>query len=255
MFGFLIKKAFFDMWDNMFRVVILNLGYILVAGAFVGVMELAASATPYLLLGLIPCLALLFVYSGAASHMAREISDYGTPGFRDFWGYVRKTAPTSLLLAGIVGLHIFILSYVFYGGLQSQLGLVALAFIFWISLMWGLACLYFFPIQSRMDTDIRKIIRKMLLLFFDNTVFTIGLGLGALVVLVVSAFTAFLLPGIATILVWLNVGLKLRLYKYDYLEQHPEANRRKIPWDALLIDDRERVGKRTLRGMIFPWKE
>ena len=49
--------------------------------------------------------------------------------------------------------------------------------------------------------------------------------------------------------------MKLRLYKYDYLEENPDAKRNDIPWDALLIDERERVGKRTLRGMIFPWKE
>jgi uncharacterized membrane protein YesL len=257
MFGFLIKKAFFDMWDNMFRVVILNLGYILCAGAFVLVLELASATTPIALLGLLPCLALLFVYTGGASHVARDISDYGTPGFREFWTYVKKTAPSSLIFSGIVALHLFVLSYVFpfYGGLRNQLGFFALAFIFWISLMWGTACLFFFPVQARLDTSIRKIIRKMLLLFFDNTLFAFGLGIGALAVFVVSGFTAFLLPGIASILVWLNVALKVRLYKYDYLEQHPEANRRKIPWDALLIDDRERVGKRTLRGLIFPWKE
>jgi hypothetical protein len=44
------------------------------------------------------------------------------------------------------------------------------------------------------------------------------------------------------------------MYKYDYLEKNP-GDRRRIPWDALLVEDRERVGKRTLKGMIFPWKE
>jgi hypothetical protein len=29
----------------------------------------------------------------------------------------------------------------------------------------------------------------------------------------------------------------------------------RVPWDALLAEDREQVGVRTLRGMIFPWKE
>ncbi len=29
MFGFLIKKTFFDMWDNMFRVIILNLAFLI----------------------------------------------------------------------------------------------------------------------------------------------------------------------------------------------------------------------------------
>ena len=28
MFGFLVKKWFFDMWDNLYRIVILNLGFL-----------------------------------------------------------------------------------------------------------------------------------------------------------------------------------------------------------------------------------
>lgn len=257
MFGFLIKKTFFDMWDNLFRVVLMNLGYIICASGIIFLPGLLISITPLSVAVLVLCLVVLFVYTGGASHVARDITDYGSPGFRDFWNYVKKTALSSVLFSLIAAVHVFVLSYVFpfYGGMKSLVGPLALAFIFWISLLWGLACMHFFPIQSRLDTDIRKIIRKMLLLFFDNTLFSLGLALGVLVILVVSGFTAFLLPGIATILIWLNVALRLRLYKYDYLEKHPDANRRKIPWDALLIDDRERVGKRTLRGMIFPWKE
>jgi len=94
----------------------------------------------------------------------------------------------------------------------------------------------------------------MFLLLLDNPLFTVGLLIGSLVVFVLSAFTAFLLPGLATILLWWNVALKLRLYKYDHLEKHPD-DRRHIPWDGLLAEDRDRVGKRTLKGMIFPWKE
>ena len=28
MFGFLVKKTFFDLWDNMFRIIIMNVGFI-----------------------------------------------------------------------------------------------------------------------------------------------------------------------------------------------------------------------------------
>lgn len=261
MFGFLIKKAFFDMWDNLFRVVIMNLGYILVASGLVFLPSLFPSSAeklnPLSIAVFLACMVVLFVYTGGVSRVARDIADYGTPGFKDFWEHVKQTAPSSVLFALIVAAHVFILTTVFpfYSAMKSILGFLAMAFIFWVSLLWLLACVHFFPVQSRLNTDIRKVVRKQLLLFFDNTIFSIGLALGAVLILVLSGFTAFLLPGIATILVWLNVGLKLRMYKYDYLEQHPEADRKKIPWDALLIDDRERVGKRTLRGMIFPWKE
>lgn len=45
MFGFLIKKTFFDMWDNMFRIILLNL-------AFIGVLGLVA--LPSLVSGEVP---------------------------------------------------------------------------------------------------------------------------------------------------------------------------------------------------------
>jgi hypothetical protein len=123
-----------------------------------------------------------------------------------------------------------------------------------VLIFWILAFQYFFSIQARLDKKFSKILKKMFLLLLDNPLFTIGLLIGTLVTFAVSVFTAFLLPGITSIFLWWNVALKLRLYKYDYLEKNPEA-RRNIPWDALLTEDRERVGKRTLKGMIFPWKE
>jgi hypothetical protein len=75
------------------------------------------------------------------------------------------------------------------------------------------------------------------------------------ITLVLSVFTAGLLPGLAGIALSADVALRLRLFKYDWLEANPEANRRKVPWDDLLEEDRELVGTRTFKGMFFPWKE
>jgi hypothetical protein len=76
-----------------------------------------------------------------------------------------------------------------------------------------------------------------------------------LVVLVLSGFAAFLFPGPAGLLLFLDEGLRLRLIKYDWLEANPDADRRNVPWDTLLIDEREKTGSRSLRGLIFPWKD
>jgi hypothetical protein len=71
----------------------------------------------------------------------------------------------------------------------------------------------------------------------------------------VSFFTALLIPGITVVLLAHQVALKLRLYKYDYLEANTEVNRKNIPWAELLYDEKEKIGTRTIKGMIFPWKE
>ena len=57
------------------------------------------------------------------------------------------------------------------------------------------------------------------------------------------------------LLLWYNVALKLRMYKYEYLEKNPNAKRKDIPWETLLAEEKEYLGKRTLKGFIFPWKD
>ena len=257
MFGFLIKKTFFDMWDNMFRILLMNLGYILVLAIFFLLAPVFLSVPALFFATIVLGIAVAAVYTGVVSRMCAEIADYKQPGFSDIPRFLRESIGSSLFLAAALGVYVFVVSVAvpFYGGLKSLVGALAVALLFWVTVGWLLASQYFFPIQSRLDRKFRKIFRKIFLVFFDNPLFTIGLLVCALIVFVASVFTALLLPGISTILLLWNAAFKLRLYKYDWIEQNPGANRKAVPWDALLVEDRERVGKRTLKGMIFPWKE
>ena len=58
---------------------------------------------------------------------------------------------------------------------------------------------------------------------------------------------------------WWEKNAPDRLYKYDYLEEHPELTtkkeRRHIPWEELIYEDRETLGPRKLKSFIFPWKD
>jgi hypothetical protein len=257
MFGFLIKKSFFDMWDNLIRIVILNLGFMVpLAGLAYALDSFVSGQFVLAWILLVPSLTVLFVYSGVVSSMTSKIADYDKPEFSDFLPILKATYPTSLLFALVNCLLVILFGVAFqvYGQIQSFVGPLASSFLFWVLIFWLLAFQYFFSIQARLDRKFGKIIKKMFLLLLDNPLFTLGLLIGTILVAAISVFTALLLPGIASVFLWWNVALKLRLYKYDYLEENPES-RRSIPWDALLTEDRERVGKRTLKGMIFPWKE
>ena len=170
---------------------------------------------------------------------------------------MRESLASSLLFALAIGIYGIVVwnAFRFYGGMKSIVGPLAVALLFWVTIARDTCRAVLLPHPVPLDRKFRKITRKSFLVFFDNPGFSIGLSICALIVLVGSMFIALLLPGIATILLWWNVAFKLRLYKYDWLEQNPGQNRRRVPWDALLVEDRERVGKRTLRGMIFPWRE
>lgn len=255
---FMVKKAFFDMWDHFLAVVIMNLGFIVLLTVPLLLPSVLVELSVFAAIGSQIVGGLLsFVYAGAISMATRDIANYERPEFRKVYEYLKETWKSSLVLGLIWAAIVLVLviGVPVYANMGNLLGLAAIVFLFWAVVIWTLASQFFFPIRAQLDTKIGKIIRKSFIIFFDNTVFALIVGIGSLVVTAGSVFTALLIPGLTGLLIWHQVALKLRLMKYDYLEENPEANRKKIPWDALLIDEKERVGKRTLRGMIFPWKE
>ncbi|MDR3167195.1 MAG: hypothetical protein LBT93_04555 [Treponema sp.] len=257
MIGFLIKKTFFDMWDNLFRVALINLGFILSIAIPVFIPGFLESVPPLAIgvvfIGLLWC----FVYLAAAALSLKTVSDYGSFGFGDFFRNIKIVWPVGLLM----GLFVFIIwilvtvAIPFYLSMQSILGLLLAAVIFWTMVVAVLSFQFLLSVRARLDTKINKIIKKCFLFFFDNPGLCIFSFIHNVVILGISMFLAFLFPGPAGVLLYLDEALRLRLLKYDWLEENPGENRRKVPWDALLIDDRERTGTRSLKSFIFPWKD
>jgi hypothetical protein len=61
----------------------------------------------------------------------------------------------------------------------------------------------------------------------------------------------FLFPEPASVLLYLDEALHLRLLKYDWLEVNADANRHKILWELLLIEEREKPEPDRLRVLYF----
>ena len=260
MIGFLIKKNFFDLWDNMFRVILLNLGFIASLAIpifFPGIIPVPALSVAVFAAGLIWCC----IYLAAAALCVKAISDYGAFNFADFWKNLKAGWPAGLAISA-AGLIIFIMIKIiipFYLNMNSIIGLLLAAVIFWTLALALISFQFFFAIRARLDTKLTKIIKKCFIIFFDNPGFAIFTLLYTIVTLILSLLLAFLLPGPAGILLFLDEALRLRLLKYDWLEATPDAGvsrkRRIIPWDALLIEEREKTGTRSFRSFIFPWKD
>jgi hypothetical protein len=257
MIGFLIKKTFFDLWDHLFIMVFVNLGFLASAALPILVPPLlefnAILSFGVLLIGLI----WFFIYLVTASRCLRKISDYGSFGFSDFFQSVKPSIPAGLVMGLIVFILILLITIVipFYLSLDSIAGVFFSALIFW-TLVIGILSLQFYSAASvRLDNNVFKALKKCFLFFFDNTGFSIFSLVHNLALFALSVFLAFLLPGPAGILLYTDEAVRLRLMKYDWLEANPSANRRQIPWDALLIDEREKTGSRSFKNFIFPWKD
>jgi hypothetical protein len=260
MIGFLIKKTFFDLWDNLFRVALLNLGFIISLAIPVFLPSLLSNSILTLVI-LIAGILWCSVYLAAAALSVKALSDYGGFGFGDFAKNLKAAWPAGLCMgAAILVLWAMVTIIIpFYLSINSIIGLLLGAVIFWTLVLALLSLQFFFAIRARLDSKLIKVFKKCFIIFFDNPGFALFCLLHNVVVLVISALLAFLFPGPAGILLYIDEALRLRLLKYDWLEANPEpgpqSRRRKIPWDAILIEEREKTGTRSLKSFIFPWKD
>jgi hypothetical protein len=220
-----------------------------------------------------------FIYLSSTAISIKKISDYGVFNFADFATNLKKGWLAGIIM-GLAAFLFFVMIKViipFYLDMGSIVGLLLAGLLFWTLVLTVISFQFFFAIRARLDTKPLKIIKKCFIIFFDNPGFSIFSALYTLSTLILSIIIFFfiphltglllfllLLPGPAGLLLFLDEGLRLRLMKYDWLEANPPASdspsllrkaRRQIPWDALLIEERERTGTRTLRNLIFPWKD
>lgn len=259
MFLFLIKKSFFDAWDNLAALIAVNLGIfiVLMAGVWpmLGILEGGSPIGFAILIILIP---MLFIAAATGSSILSGVADYKSAAFTDVPGAFRESWAQGLFLSLLATAFFTLSSFgiTYYSSLGTLLGLAAMALLFWISLGVYLILLWFFPVRNRLEGNFGKLLRKSALIMLDNLWLSLFSGLIMVPLqMVLWALTAFGGFGPAGIQLYLNDALRLLMFKYDWLEENPDAKRRDVPWFELLIDEKERVGKRTLKGMIFPWKE
>jgi hypothetical protein len=257
MIRFFIHKAFFDGWDNLFKLAALNVGFLLVSGVFILGPDLAGAPLPLILTGFLLTLAASGIWWAACVQALSKVADYQEVGIQEFRRALREGLVPGLQFSAMAAALVVILAvaFPFYLGRGDALSIVALGIIFWSALGAMLTLQYYLPLRARLGGGFRRNLRKSFYLMMDNPLFSLFLLVYNTLVLIISMFLAFLVPGPAALALNLDVAVKLRLYKYDWLEANPDSRDKKIPWFELLVEDKERVGKRTLKGMIFPWKD
>jgi len=261
MIGFLIKKTFYDLWDNLFKIVVLNLGFFACSAIPIFLPRLGALFVESVVLEITLTVFGVFcctVYLSAAAHTIKPISDYGTFTFKEFIQSFKNVWPAGLVMGFVVILLFLVITVIipFYLSMDPPVaGLALAAVIFWTAVFTVLSFQFLFTVAARLSPNLVKAVKKCLLIAFDNTALSFFLIINNIIAIVISVFFAFMFPGPVGALLYLDEALRLRLLKYDWLEANPGENRRKIPWDALLIDERERTGTRTFKNFIFPWKD
>ena len=262
MYGFIIKKNFCDGWDNLFSMIVANV-CMLFAGA--GLVLLNAYLSINILVQLLLYIfsfsvmsILMFAYGEVAAKIANFNGVHVVDFFKAIPGAIKDGIFFGILNAVITWVSTIAISYYFFQT-KSMIGLFFGAMICWIDIFVILAFQWFIPIRSLMHNNFKKCLKKCFLIFFDNKGFTILTALYNLVLIVFSVVLLGFAPSFAGLIIANTNALRIRLYKYDYLEEHPEletrAEQKQIPWEELIYDDREALGPRKFKSFIFPWKD
>ena len=261
MIGFFLKKNFFDGWDNFLALTLFNIGFMLIVSLFFGLAYVLSAVPVFPVLILFICILLIGTLLLVVSNLMSRIADYKSFSFKEIGEEIKRTWRHGVLFALIetVCWAIAGVAVPYYFAFQNFVGLFLGVSVVWIFVVIQLSLLWFFPIRSRLESNFRKCLKKCFIVFFDNTGFTLFMLLYSVILIVLTPFLAFLAPGFSGLLLAWNNAFRLRLYKYDWMEQHPEipirTARKQIPWSELLMEDRETVGTRTIRNFIFPWKD
>lgn len=272
MYGFLLKKNFCDGWDNLLSVVLVNVMFLI---SMVGIVMLSSFITTHLgdnttdavfyliqtgilMLGIF----IIMVFALAYGELAVKIANFEAARFIDFFkkipGVLADAALFAVMLTVIIFLSVYSITF-YVIQQQSIISLFIGALIFWIDIFVLLALQWFVPIRCTFHNKFGKCIKKCFIIFMDNTGFSIITALYNLLLLALSVLPIGFFPSVAGIAIAKQNAFRIRLYKYDYLEQHPELKtpreRRQIPWEELIFEDRETLGPRKLRSFLFPWKD
>ena len=256
--GFFIKKAFFDGWDNLIGMVLFNIGYLAIAMAFFyGFVEMGSISPMLSYLVLAVLLLLLSILMGGTAAVTKNYSDYSREAWAAFKEGVRRNIRHSLFFALLLILAVLnvILIIPFYLSYANAFGILISVILLWIELILLLCLPYYFPLMNHLPADRPlKTAKKCFIIVGDNFGFTIFFFLYNIVCAAMSVFTMGIIPGITGMQLAAEDAIRLMMMKYDYLEENADADRRHIPWDDLLYEEREKLGPRTIKNMIFPWK-
>jgi len=258
MFRYAVKKAFFDLWDNLGFAFGVNLLFTMgtLGVALLGRFTLPLGNAAFLLFFPLPVL-FASVAAGVVTFWARDAMTEGQAHFSSFFSHLASSWRPSLFFGSawlVLGVG-QILGVPFYSQVNSLMGTIFGIFMIWFFFFGVGMSLYFPGLNAQVEPHVGKLLRKSFLMFVAHPWSSLVTFLVLLLLVAVSIFTLGFFPGIFGIAVWLQVTFRFLLAKYDWLEKEPDADRKKVPWSVILADDMDRVGHRSFRSLFFPWKD
>ncbi len=258
MIGFFIKKAFFDAWDNLIGLVLSNLGYLVVVMLFTLGMQYLSGSTLLFFFVIIIAMILFSFHSVGIANITKNYSDYKRLGFEGYKEGIKLFTSHAWFYAliNIVMLSLAFLVMPFYLTMGNTIGFILGIITFWMLLTLILAMQFYLPLMSRFTGDKPfKTFKKCFIISIGNLSTTIFLLIFNIIQLALTVLTAGLLFSMTGITLASQDAFKLLLLKLDWLDENPEEDYKHVDWEDILFEERENVGHRSIKNMIFPWRD
>lgn len=243
---FLLRKTWILTWDNIGMVLLVNVSFTLLGALILivarSVTDSYAGLAVVLSAGTVP----LTWYLRSVHLFMRQLVSFGTADARFFFRCL-KSALRKIAVPGIFFFFyalFLLIGLPFYLSTRSFGGYLGAAIIFWIYVVTFPAVIMLLPLLTGGKGEpmaLLTAIKKSLRLLFTEPKTMIVLASNAAGFFVISVFTGFFLPGIASVVMLTESAGML-------LANDPGLRLERI------AGEEERMGKRSLKGFIFPWK-
>ncbi|MBQ0072167.1 MAG: hypothetical protein KBS81_10010, partial [Spirochaetales bacterium] len=202
-------------------------------------------------------LFLFCVLLGGTAEVVKNWSNYQSETWNPFRKGILRNIRHSLLFFLVV-MALIAMAFIaipFYISMGNIFGMLVAVLLFWVEFLTIVALSYYYPLMNLLPgDDSLKTLKKCFLILFDNLGFSILLFAHNLLDLGLSIFTMGIMPGVCGLMLGTMDAGKLLMKKYDWQEENPGRSKSDMDWDELLFEEKENLGPRTLKNMIFPWK-
>lgn len=258
MFRFQIKKSFFDGWDNFLSLFLTNILFAALTIAFL----LIAKANTDIQIGTFALMCTLFLLiiclliqgtAGVAYGWVNGDSAY----IDNFRQVIKKTQHLFFFFSiSVVIFFCAVFLIPFYLASHSYMGIMIAVVMFWGFVLIIPAMQYYFPLSAYFADDSSFLtFKKCLALTLNNKAFTLALTVKTIVEIGITICTCFLVPGFAGIAISHANAVKLLMIRSDYMREHAIQSRKGINYYRLFEEEEKKIGKRSIRNMIFPWRD
>ena len=258
MLRFLLKKSFFDIWDNFIPLFISNIATAaVILGLYILLQVTGEVSIGVLAVILAIFLAILTVMLFALNGMAHQWSDWKSDCMHGLCLSI-KNNPGHMLFFYVITCTIgfcVLFMFPFYMQSNSYMGILMAVVLFWIFLVVVPAMIYYIPLALYMPDDGAFLtFKKCLALVLNNKAVTLFVFLRTVLDVIITLGTCLLVPGITGICVIHQDTVRLLLMKHDYMRKHL-CKGEDVDWRAVLEKEEATLGPRSIRTIIFPWKD